>query len=291
LNTDYIWRAWKGPDGLALQARDYTAKVGPFRLPVILLHGLTRSSADFEALAPWIAAQGRRVLAVDFRGRGRSAWDPQPMNYIPSTYAADVLAMMDSAGVGRAVFVGTSLGGIVTMALSAMRPLAVAGAVLNDVGPSLAPEGLARIAGYAGRDASAKDWAEAAAYARAINSAAFPAYDDKQWDAFARRLFETGPDGKLRLAYDPDISAPIKAAGPGALAPDITPLFLGLATGRPMLLIRGGISDLIDPERVAAMHMLAPHMAVAEVAGVGHAPMLDEPEALEALGTFLAAAP
>ncbi|OYX30455.1 MAG: alpha/beta hydrolase [Caulobacterales bacterium 32-69-10] len=291
MNSDHIWRGWNSLDGLALQVRDYAGKEGPLRLPVVLLHGLTRSSADFEVLAPWIAAKGRRVLAPDFRGRGRSAWDPQPMNYVPSTYAADVLALLDAAGVGRAVFVGTSLGGIVTMALAAMRPLAVAAAVLNDVGPSLAPEGLARIGGYAGGDPKARTWADAAAYARSINEAAFPAYDAAQWDAFARRLFEKGPGGELRLAYDPDISAPIKAAGPGALAPDITPLFVALATGRPMLLVRGGISDLIDPERVAQMQMMAPHMAVAEVPGVGHAPMLDEPEALAALGEFLDEAP
>ena len=291
MNSDQIWRGWTSPDGLALQARDYAAAAGPFRLPVILLHGLTRSSADFERLAPWIAARGRRVLAADFRGRGRSAWDPQPMNYVPPTYAADILALLDAAGVGRAVFVGTSLGGIVTLALAAMRPLAVAAAVLNDVGPNLAPEGLARIGGYAGRDASVKDWSEAAAYARAINEAAFPMYGEEEWDAFARRLFETAPDGTLRLAYDPDISAPIRAAGPGALAPDITPLFVGLAKGRPLLLIRGGISDLIDPKRVAQMRLLAPHMAVAEVPNVGHAPMLDEPEALAALKRFLEEVP
>jgi pimeloyl-ACP methyl ester carboxylesterase len=291
LNGDQIWRSWNSLDGLVLQTRDYAGGEGPIRLPVVLLHGLTRSSADFTELAPWIAAKGRRVLAPDFRGRGRSAWDPQPMNYVPPTYAADILALLDAAGIGRAVFVGTSLGGLVIMALAAMRPMAVAAAVLNDVGPSLSPVGLARIAGYAGRDGSAKDWGQAAAYARAINEAAFPAYGDAQWDAFARRLYEPAPDGTLRLAYDPDISAPIKAAGPDALAPDITPLFVGLATGRPTMLVHGALSDLIDAERVAAMRMLAPHMTVVDVPGVGHAPMLDEPEALAGLETFLETAP
>jgi len=228
---------------------------------------------------------------VDFRGRGRSAWDPQPMNYVPATYAADVLALLEAAGIGRAVFIGTSLGGIVVMVLAAMRPAIVAAAVLNDVGPNLSPVGLQRIAGYAGRDAHAKDWGEAAAHARAINHAAFPAYGPADWDAFARRLFEEGPGGTLRLAYDPDIAAPIRAAGPGALAPDITPLFVGLATGRPLLLVHGEISDLIDPERVAQMRALAPLMSVAEAPGVGHAPMLDEPEVLAALDRFLETAP
>jgi pimeloyl-ACP methyl ester carboxylesterase len=254
---------------------------------VICLHGLTRNAADFGGLAPWMAERGRRVLAVDFRGRGLSAWDPEPMNYVPATYAADVLALMDAAGIGRAVFIGTSLGGIVTMALAAIRPPAVAAAVLNDVGPTLNPEGLRRIGGYAGRDARVNDWGEAAAYARAINEAAFPGYGAADWDAFARRLFEAGPDGRLRLAYDPDIAAPIRAAGPDALAPDITPLFVALATGRPLLLVHGAISDLLDPERVEQMRALAPHLTTADVPNVGHAPMLDEPEARAAIEAFL----
>ena len=287
----YVDRAWTGADGLSLRARDYAGAAGAARAPVVCLHGLTRNAADFDTLAPWIAASGRRVLAADFRGRGRSAWDPAPMNYTPATYAADIAGLLNAAGIGRAVFVGTSLGGIVAMVLAAMRPAAVAAAVLNDVGPSLSPEGLKRIGGYAGRDAAVKDWSEAADYARAINGAAFPGYAPADWDAFARRIFEEGPDGRLRLAYDPDIAAPIRAAGPEALAPDITPLFVGLATGRPMLLVRGAISDLIDPPRVEAMKALAPHMAVAEVPDVGHAPMLDEPEARAALAAFLEAAP
>lgn len=284
-------RTWTSADGLALHARDYAAAAGPARLPVVCIAGLTRNAADFEHVAPWIAGRGRRVLAVDLRGRGGSAWDPQPMNYMPATYAADVAGLLDAAGVARAVFVGTSLGGIVAMTLAALRPGLIAGAVLNDVGPSLAPAGLQRIASYAGRDAAARTWTEAAAYARSINGAAFPAYGPADWEAFARRLYQRGPDGALRLAYDPDIAAPIRAAGAGALAPDMTPLFVALATGRPLALVRGGLSDLIDPARVRQMRTLAPHLQVAEVPGVGHAPMLGEPEALEALERFLDEAP
>jgi len=258
---------------------------------VICLHGLTRNSADFEALAPWIAARGRRVLAPDVRGRGRSAWDPHPMNYAPATYAADVLGLMDEAGIGRALFVGTSMGGLVTMAIASIRSYAVAGAVLNDVGPSLNPDGLRRIGAYTGEGAVAADWDEAAGIARAINGAAFPHYDADQWRAFARRLFEVAPEGGLRLAYDPDIAAPIRAAGPGALAPDLTPLFFSLAAGRDLMLIHGERSDLLDEPRVTAMRAMAPHMDYVQVRGVGHAPMLDEPEALAGLERFLGEAP
>jgi pimeloyl-ACP methyl ester carboxylesterase len=290
MSQDWASRTWTSADGLALYARDYAPADGQAKLPVLCLHGLTRNSADFEDLAPWIAAQGRRVLVPDTRGRGRSSWDPQPLNYTPATYAGDVLALIDAAGVGRALIVGTSMGGIIAMVLAGMRPLAIGGAVLNDVGPSLAPEGLARIGSYAGKIAAPTTWDEAAAVAKAINGAAFPRYGEKDWQAFARRLFEE-KDGVLRAACDPDIAAPLRAAGPEALAPDITPLFVALATGRPMLLVHGELSDLIDPPRVTAMHALAPHMAIAEVAGVGHAPMLDEPEARAAIAQFLDAAP
>jgi pimeloyl-ACP methyl ester carboxylesterase len=255
---------------------------------VICLHGLTRNSADFETVAPWIAGQGRRVLVPDVRGRGRSAWDPNPLNYLPATYAADVLRLMDEAGVGRALFVGTSMGGFVTMAMAALRPAAVAGAVLNDVGPSLKPEGLRRISGYTGGTKAVASWREAAEVARAINGAAFPHHGDEDWEAFARRLFQSDGQGGLRPAYDPDIAAPIRAAGPDALAPDLTPLFVGLAAGRPLLLVHGELSDLVDEARVAQMRALAPHMAYAKVKGVGHAPMLDEPQARKALAKFLA---
>lgn len=183
------------------------------------------------------------------------------------------------------------MGGIIAMVLAGMRPAALAGAVLNDVGPSLAPEGLARIASHAGKTPRPTDWDEAAEAARAINGLAFPHYTASDWRAFARRLFVEDGEGRPRWAYDPQIVAPLREAGPAALAPDLTPLFLALATGRPMLLVHGALSDLIDAPRVAKMRLMAPHMAVAEVPGVGHAPMLDEPEARAALERFMDEAP
>jgi pimeloyl-ACP methyl ester carboxylesterase len=167
----------------------------------------------------------------------------------------------------------------------------VAGAVLNDVGPKLSPVGLARIAGYTGIKSQAADWAEAAAYAKAINAAAFPDYGEADWEAFARRLFVADGAGGLKLDYDPEIAAPFRAANTDAPPIDLTPLFLGLTTDRPVLLLRGALSDLIDPPLADEMRSLAPHMAYAEVPRVGHAPMLDEPAAVGALEAWLAAAP
>jgi len=293
--ADRFWTA-PGSDGLRLHARDYAAASGPARLPVVCLHGLTRNARDFEDLAPRIAAKGRRVLALDVRGRGQSAWDPQPMRYVPATYAGDVLALLDALGIARAVFVGTSMGGLITMTVAAFRPQAVAAAVLNDIGPEIAPEGIKRITGYTGRSAETANWEGAADYARQLNQVAFPQYSEDQWTAFARRLF-TEKDGRPVLDYDPGIAkafAPPPPPPEGQPPPppvDLWPLFKGLAAGRPLLTIRGALSDLLSADIAGRMREAAPDMAYAEVQGVGHAPMLDEPASLAAIDALLETAP
>ena len=284
----YADRRWTSPDGLSLYARDYAPADGPARLPVVAIHGLTRNSADFEVIAALIAASGRRVLAVDVRGRGQSDRAPDPMTYTPDVYARDVVALMEQLGIEKAVFLGTSMGGLITMALTALKPKAIAAAIINDVGPELAPEGLASIAAYAGQPLVIETWDDAAAYAKRINETALPHYTDADWAAFARRTFREGTEGAPVLDYDPDISAPIRAAGAKALIPNLWPYFRALARKKPTLLLRGATSDLLSPAIVAKMRKAAPSMAYAEVPAVGHAPMLDEAEARAAIFEFLA---
>ena len=293
-DSPFTDRFWSAPDGLRLHARDYPAASGPARAPVICIHGLTRNARDFEDLAPRLAAQGRRVLAVDVRGRGASAWDPDPGRYVPPVYAGDVLALMDALAIARAVFVGTSMGGLITMVVSALRPAAIAAAVLNDVGPELAPEGLARIGGYVGGGDPIEGWAAAAAYAMRLNAVAFPAYSDADWLAFARRLF-VEKNGRPVLDYDPGIAAAfrkpeLKPGEESPPPPDLWPLFKGLSA-HPLLTIRGETSDILSSDIAGRMREAAPAMAYAEVAGIGHAPMLNEPEALAALDALLEIAP
>ena len=281
--TDRRWTS----DELSLYARDYAGAEGPARLPVIAIHGLTRNSADFGTIAPLIAATGRRVLALDVRGRGRSDRAADPMTYQPPVYARDVLTLLDQAGVARAVFLGTSMGGLITMALTAAAPERVAAAILNDIGPEVAPEGLARIASYTGQKVEIRSWQDAADYARRTNGAALPHYGPEDWMTFARRVFREGPDGVPVLDYDPDIAAPMRAAGKDALVPDLWPAFRNLAGGRKLMLLRGATSDLLSPDIAARMREAAPHMVFVEVPGVGHAPMLDEPTARDAILAFL----
>ncbi|MDB5756664.1 MAG: alpha/beta hydrolase [Massilia sp.] len=274
-------------DGLRLYARDYAPTSGPARLPVICIHGLTRNSADFDELAPWIAAQGRRVLAVDVRGRGNSAYDPDPSHYNLLIYAGDIVKLAHDLGIARAVFIGTSMGGLITMTLALRRIGLIAAAVLNDVGPTLSGRGLQRIAGYAGKADTVASWEDAASYLRGINQAAFPANTTQDWHKWARRAFCEKAPGQLGMRYDPNIGIAIREGKirPSSLVARFA--FRRLAHKRPTLLIRGALSDLVESEQATLMRASAPSMAYAEVPDVGHAPMLTEPQALAALREFL----
>lgn len=277
---------WLAADGLTLHARHYSAADGRARLPVICLHGLTRNARDFEAFAPWLAARQRTVLAIDVRGRGLSDWDPAADYRLP-TYADDVARLMAALGIAQAIFVGTSMGGLITMELAAVRPDLIAGAVINDVGPVLAEAGLVRIASYVGRRPAVTNWADAVAYVRWQNGHALPHYGDADWETMARRLFRAR-DGRVEPDYDPDISKPFADA---PLAVDPWQRWEALAGGRPVLLLRGGESDLLAADVAAKMIDGHAGAALRLVPGVGHAPMLDEPAALAALEAFFESVP
>jgi len=280
--------SYTSDDGLRLYARDYPAASGPARLPVICIHGLTRNSADFEDVAPWLAAQGRRVIAVDVRGRGNSDYDPQPDRYTAMVYANDVVKMASDLGIERAVFIGTSMGGLITMTLALRKSSLIAAAVLNDVGPTLSERGLSRIRSYTGRGEQFTSWQQAADYISSINGVAFPENSAQEWERWAHRAFREQGDGTLALRYDPNIAVPIRANKLRSTSVAAHFAFRRLARRRPTMLIRGSLSDLIEPAQANAMRAAAPRMLYAEVPNVGHAPMLSEPAAQEALRSFLA---
>jgi pimeloyl-ACP methyl ester carboxylesterase len=282
--TDQGWahRTWSSAEGLTLHARDYAAREGQARLPVICLHGLTRNARDFDALAPWLAARGHRVLAVDVRGRGLSDRDPAAAYWLP-TYADDVRRLSEALGIARAIFVGTSMGGLITMELAALAPSLIAAAIINDVGPVLAAEGLARIGAYVGNAPVFAGWEEAALYLQRQNEAALPHYRVEDWRRMAARMFRE-QDGRVAADYDPAIAA---AFGTGPLPADPWERWHGLAGNRPLLLLRGGLSDLLTAGDATRMVTEHPHARLREIPNVGHAPMLDEPESLAAIGQFL----
>lgn len=284
-------------DGLTLVARDYPAAAvpgmaaSPARLPVICIHGLTRNASDFDEFAPIVTGYGRRVLALDVRGRGQSDRDPDPDNYNAQVYAGDVVRFMEALGLPQAIFVGTSMGGLITMTLAGERIDLVAAAVLNDIGPWISHKGLSRIAGYAGKQARPASWAEAAAHVKALNAGAFPHNTDAEWDKWARRAFAPDSSGLLAPRYDAGIAKAMQSGKLKSTSLALRKGFRRLTSTRPTLLVRGELSDLLEARQCAWMRRQAPLMQYAEVPGVGHAPMLTEPAALDAVGRFLARLP
>jgi len=283
------WRDcyFESSDRLRLYYREYPVP-GTDRLPVVCLPGLTRNSRDFESLALRMQRAGRRVLAPDLRGRGRSQYDPNWTNYHPGTYLGDIEALQAAADAERVVVVGTSLGGILAMLIAATRPAAIAGAVLNDVGPEIAPEGLQRISQYVGRAAPVTSWEEAAAQTRATYELALPDLTDEEWLAYARRSY-VEVEGQLRLAMDPMIGEAVRAAPAGA-APDLWPVFGALAP-LPALALRGEFSDILSEGTFERMGREKPDLRRVTVRRRGHVPLLDEPECVDAIDEFLAGLP
>jgi pimeloyl-ACP methyl ester carboxylesterase len=282
-------RRWASSDGLTLYAREYPAKGGERALPVLCLHGFTRNSKDFEDLAPVLAASGRRVVAMDMRGRGQSDRDPNPKHYHPKVYARDVLGFLAELGIPRAVFLGTSMGGIITLTVALLRPKAIGAAILNDVGPAVDPSGIRRIQSYAGKSSPVRNWQDAADYCRSIYQLAWPDYQAGDWERYARRTFRDGPGGPV-LDYDPAIAS---ATGSKAKSSSLIAWFAFRRLGRkvPTLLIRGEHSDILSAAIAERMQRKAPALQTAVVPDVGHAPTLAEPEALAAIQAFLARVP
>jgi pimeloyl-ACP methyl ester carboxylesterase len=200
------------------------------------------------------------------------------------------MEMMAALGIPRAVFLGTSMGGLIMMTLAATRSKSIAAAILNDVGPRVAPEGIARILGYAGQRAEIRDWNDAADYVRRTNAVAFPHFTDEDWHRFAHRTFRQGIGGP-ELDYDPAIAVPLSRPPSKLAGPIAGLLFRRLARKRPIMLVRGASSDIITADIADHMERMAPHLARVDIPGVGHAPMLTEPEAVDAIGRFLRTVP
>jgi pimeloyl-ACP methyl ester carboxylesterase len=278
--TPFADRHFTVSDGLRLHYRDYPGSAD--RPPLLCLHGLTRNHRDFAELAERLSPRFR-VLTLDFRGRGDSEYDRVPERYTPLTYAADVLQLLDSLEIPQAVVVGTSLGGLVTMTVAALQLQRIAGAILNDVGPVIDRAGIKRIKTYLGRDVRFASWDEAADAIERAFSDAFPRYTDADWVRMAKRNCRE-EDGQIRFDYDMAIAVPFNAPPPVEV--DLWPLFAALSQ-KPVLVVRGARSDLLTPETAERMRAASPLVQLATVPDVGHAPELNEPEAVAAIDQFL----
>jgi len=274
---------WTSRDGLKLHYRDYAGPAD--RPPVLCLHGLTRNARDFEGLAERLAGEWR-VLVPDFRGRGLSGRDPDSSRYVPPVYAADVLQLLDELAIPEAVFVGTSLGGIVTMIVASFARQRIAGALLNDVGPELEKPGLDRIRGYVGQPLIFRDWEDAAAKLSVKYADVHPGYGAQEWLRYARRVARETERG-VEFDYDMAIAEPFRAMDDKtASAVDAWPLFKALA-GRPVTILRGEHSDLFTVQVAERMRDAIPGAKLVTVANVGHAPDFEEPESIAAIDRLL----
>jgi pimeloyl-ACP methyl ester carboxylesterase len=280
----YRKRYYRSHDGLKLFYREYgDAALDSERLPVLCLSGLTRNSRDFHDLALRLAP-GRRILALDYRGRGKSEWDRDWRNYRPETYLLDIFDLLAAADAPRVVVVGTSMGGLLAMGMATYRPHCLAGAVLNDIGPDMDPFGYQRILHYIGEDRPHPDWASAIADLQDM----FPnlSFTTKaQWRRLAEGTYRRGGDGLLHYSWDIALARQIGASQ--ARYADLWPFFRGLA-GRPLLVLRGTVSDVLSQATLERMALEIPDLQPVLVPGVGHVPALDEKEALLGLDDFFA---
>ena len=285
------WRDafYSATDGLRLFARDYGERTSPW-LPVVCLPGLTRTSRDFHALATHLSThryRPRRVVAFDYRGRGQSQWDPDAEHYNALTEMDDVFSGMTALGIPRAMVVGTSRGGIIGILMGVARPTAVAGLVLNDVGPAIEARGLARIKSYVGRTPFPDDWADAARIQRRLHGGQFTAWTDADWDDYARLTYRD-ENGVPVSDYDPTLGGTFAGVEFDQPVPAMWDEFRALKA-IPILVIRGSNSDLLSEDTVKAMTAAHPNVEAVTVPEEGHAPQLRGGALLGRISAFLTA--
>ena len=275
---------YKSSDGLTLYARDYDDGTGK---PVILgLHGLTRNSADFHDLALHLTDRFR-VITVDQRGRGRSDYDPDPSQYRPDIYCADMFQLLERLQLKQVISIGTSMGGLMTMIMSSQNPDVFRAAIINDIGPEIAPEGLERIKGYVGATRDFASWEDAAEAIKAQQTTeVFPLYAAQDWMAFAKRVCKETAGGRIEFAYDPALALPFKQDDTVSSPVDMWPFFAGLKS-IPVLTLRGERSDILSDATLEKMSKSHPNFTTVTIPDIGHAPILTEPDSLAAIDSFL----
>lgn len=280
--ADYVDGYWWNDD-LRLHYRDYAG--GADGRPAILcMAGLTRNVRDFENLANYLAPAWR-VIAIDFRGRGESAYSKNPASYAPLIYALDTQVLIRDLNLDAFVAFGTSLGGLVTLLMAESEQRHIRGVLLNDVGPEVEAAGIARIRGYVGRSGNWPTWLHAARALATSQAHVYPDYTIDDWLAMAKRLYRLASSGRITIDYDARIAEPMRNIADQAPV-DLWPTLEWLK-GVPSLVLRGAISDVLAPATVDRMMQALPLCEAVTIPGVGHTPTLDEPEARAAIDRLL----
>jgi pimeloyl-ACP methyl ester carboxylesterase len=275
---------WWSSDGLRLHYRDYPGRAD--RPPILCLPGLTRNARDFATTADRLAGEWR-LICVDLRGRGESAYAKDVMSYVPLTYLQDLEALIVALELPRFVVFGTSLGGLMAMLLGAAGRERIAGTLLNDIGPVIEPAGMARIRGLVGRGQSWPTWLHAARTLAEANAAIYPDFALADWIAMAKRLCRLTPAGRIVHDYDMKLVEPLRPPAGSEPAPDMWPAFESLSAA-PLTVLRGALSDLLGEATAREMRARVPTLDLVTVPRVGHVPTLDEPESIAAIGRLLA---
>ncbi|MDF2366002.1 alpha/beta hydrolase [Sneathiella sp.] len=276
---------YPSPDGLKLYYREYGSD--ETAVPLLCLSGLTRSSLDFHDFAERYS-KTRKVYTLDYRGRGRSAYDTDYKNYNPQTYLGDIFAFLTAKGIEKALFVGTSLGGLLTIAMAGLAKNFIAGAILNDVGPEVDKSGSSRILDYVGKDVRFVSLEEAAAEQKRIYGGALPDISDEDWLGQSETTFIYDEAAKnYRFNYDLSLARALADQLNSEEQVDLWPFFKELGD-LPVLAIRGALSDVLSAEVFARMQEEDPDMEALTLENRGHVPLLNEPEALAKLDEFIA---
>ena len=265
---------------------------------IVCVHGLSRQGRDFDVLAQALVAKSGgsvRVVCPDVVGRGESDWLTDPALYQVPTYAADMLALLAHLKPTTLDWLGTSMGGLIGMALCGQPnlplPVPVRRLVLNDVGPVIQWESIVRIGGYLGRNMEF-DSLQAAADAMWAISTSFGPHTAEQWLALSRHMVKPRGDSQsgVRLHYDPAIAVGVRAlTAEAAVQGEAMLWYLYDAISAPTLLLRGAESDLLAPATAQQMTQRGPKAQLVEFSGVGHAPTLIAADQIDAVASFLLA--
>ncbi len=238
---------------------------------LVCVHGVTRVADDFDALAAAMADR-YRVICPDVVGRGRSSWLKDPKFYVVPQYVSDMVTLIARLDVPQVDWFGTSMGALIGMGLAAQQGSPIRRMVMNDVGPTLNFEALARIGDYIGQDLRFDSFAQGRDYIRTI-SAPFGPHTDDEWDKLARDVLRQGADGQWRRHYDPALALPFKALTVENAKQGEAALWAAYDAIRcPVLLVRGSESDLLTRETARQMTERGPRATLVELAGIGHAP-------------------
>ncbi len=286
MNKDikYQEKYYVSNNGLRLYYRDYNADEKD-HTPLLCIHGLTRNSKDFDLFAQHFSEK-YRVISIDVRGRGQSDYDPNHMNYQIPVYAQDVLALLEHEELDQIIPVGTSMGGLISMALASVMPEKIKAIILNDIGPEIDPAGLERIAGFVGNSIILENWQQAIIGVKTLCANLFPDYDDDKWELFTRNTFREQKDNTIIADYDQTIAIAMMSTSENIVDIDMWVIFSEI-TEIPVLTLRGENSDILSNDTLEKMAQMHPIFTKTTIKNRGHTPDLTEQASLQEIDNFI----